>query len=201
LTNSARYDAESTIRKDGRIVFTSLRGGDLDIYTMDENGRDVRQLTHELGYDGGPFWSYDGRRLSTAPYHPQTDAEKRDYQALLNDNLIRPTTLDLWVMDMRDGKNKRQVTRNGKAKFCALLLPGWTANYLRLKYGRPERGATSISMFVRVDGSGSSELLIMKPSTEFPMCSRPTGRSSSLPQIAPTPNLATQIYSLPEWVE
>src|SRR5262245_63862260 len=34
LTTTARYDAEATIRKDGTIVFTSLRDGDLDIYTM-----------------------------------------------------------------------------------------------------------------------------------------------------------------------
>ena len=41
LTTSARYDAEATIRKDGTIVFTSLRDGDLDIYTMDKNGKTV----------------------------------------------------------------------------------------------------------------------------------------------------------------
>src|SRR5262249_16428692 len=36
LTTTARYDAEATIRRDGTIVFTSLRDGDLDIYTMDK---------------------------------------------------------------------------------------------------------------------------------------------------------------------
>src|SRR5262245_40189311 len=59
LTTTDRYDAEATIRKDGTIVFTSLRDGDLDIYTMDKNGKNVKKLTNELGYDGGPFWSYD----------------------------------------------------------------------------------------------------------------------------------------------
>ena len=38
-----------------KIVFTSMRDGDLDIYTMDANGKNVRRLTTELGYDGGPF--------------------------------------------------------------------------------------------------------------------------------------------------
>src|SRR6185295_7927924 len=55
LTKSPGYDAESTITRDGkRIVFTSMRDGDLDIYTMDANGKNVKRLTNELGYDGGP---------------------------------------------------------------------------------------------------------------------------------------------------
>jgi len=53
---------KAPITQDGKkIVFTSMRAGDLDIYTMDADGRKVRQLTNELGYDGGPFWSYDGK--------------------------------------------------------------------------------------------------------------------------------------------
>ncbi len=60
LTHSPGYDAEATISIDGKkIVFTSLRNGDLDIYSMDADGSHVKQLTHELGYDGGPFYSPD----------------------------------------------------------------------------------------------------------------------------------------------
>ena len=57
LTNTPGYDAETTISRDGKLVFTSKRDGDLDIYTMDANGKHVKRLTNELGYDGGPFWS------------------------------------------------------------------------------------------------------------------------------------------------
>ena len=58
------YNAESTITRDGKhIVFTSTRNGDLDIFTTDADGSNVKQLTHELGYDGGPFWSYDGKKI------------------------------------------------------------------------------------------------------------------------------------------
>src|SRR6202048_3924907 len=64
LTNSPGYDAESTISRDGKkIVFTSMRNGDLDIYTMNADGSDVRQLTHELGYDGGAFFSGGGQKI------------------------------------------------------------------------------------------------------------------------------------------
>jgi TolB protein len=173
LTNSARYDAESTIRKDGRIVFTSLRGGDLDIYTMEENGRDVRQLTHELGYDGGPFWSYDGKKIVYRAYHPQTDAEKRDYQALLNDNLIRPTTLDLWVMD-EDGKNKMQVTRNGKANFAPFFFPDGKRIIFASNMDDP-KGRNFDLYVVGVDGSGLERITYNDTFDGFPMFS-PDGK-------------------------
>jgi len=62
LTKTPGYDAETTISRDGKLVFTSMRDGDLDIYTMDANGKHVRRLTNELGYYGGRFWSYDGKQ-------------------------------------------------------------------------------------------------------------------------------------------
>ena len=43
LTATPGYDAEATIAKDGRIVFTSVRDGDMDIYTMKADGSDVRR--------------------------------------------------------------------------------------------------------------------------------------------------------------
>src|ERR1700757_2696745 len=52
LTTTPGYDAEAVISADGKkIVFTSIRNGDLDIYTMDADGTNVKQLTHELGYE------------------------------------------------------------------------------------------------------------------------------------------------------
>src|SRR5262245_47128946 len=52
LTDTRGYDAETTISRRGKLVFTSKRSGDLDIYTMDADGNNVRRLTYELGYDG-----------------------------------------------------------------------------------------------------------------------------------------------------
>ena len=70
LTKEPGYDAEAVISSDGKkIVFTSIRNGDLDIYIMDADGSNVKQLTHELGYDGGPTFSPDGKldRVSRTP--------------------------------------------------------------------------------------------------------------------------------------
>jgi len=123
LTTTPGYDAEATISNDGKkIVFTSLRNGDLDIYTMDADGSHVKQLTHELGYDGGPFFSPDGKWIVYRAHHPKTEQEIRDYKELLAQNQIRPTYLELWIMKS-DGSDKRQITNLGAASFAPSFFP------------------------------------------------------------------------------
>ena len=56
LTRTPGYDAEATIAPDGLIVFTSVRDGDMEIYSMKPDGSDVRRLTNRPGPDGGPFF-------------------------------------------------------------------------------------------------------------------------------------------------
>ena len=117
LTNTPGYDAEATISLDGKkITFTSLRNGDLDIYTMDADGKNVKQLTHELGYDGGPTFSPDRKTIVYRAYHPKTENEISDYKELLAQNLIRPTSLEIWTMNA-DGSGKKQITNLGAASF------------------------------------------------------------------------------------
>ena len=64
LTRTPGYDAEATIAPDGLIVFTSVRDGDMEIYSMKADGSDVRRLTNRPGPDGGPFFSWDGKLVA-----------------------------------------------------------------------------------------------------------------------------------------
>ncbi len=173
LTSTPRYDAEATIRADGTIVFTSLRDGDLDIYRMDKNGRNVRRLTSDLGYDGGPFWSYDGKQIVFRAYHPQSEQEKTDYLGLLKEDLIRPTKLDLWVMD-ENGGNKRQVTRNGKANFGPFFFPNGKRIIFSSNQDDP-RGRDFEIYAINVDGTGIERITFNESFDGFPMFS-PDGR-------------------------
>jgi Tol biopolymer transport system component len=79
-------------------------------------------LTNELGYDGGPFWSYDGRQIVYRLIIRRPKKRKRTTPSLLKQNLIRPTVLDIWVMNA-DGSNKRQVTKLNKASFAPYFFP------------------------------------------------------------------------------
>jgi len=50
LTDTPGYDAEATVNwKTGRIVYTSLASGDLDLWTMKSDGSDKKQVTEERG--------------------------------------------------------------------------------------------------------------------------------------------------------
>ncbi len=123
LTDSPGYDAEGTVSPVGdKIVFTSLRSGDPEIYTMNLDGTDQKRLTFEKGYDGGPFFSWDGTQIVFRASRPQTKEELKDYEDLVDNGLVRPTTLEIYVMDA-DGSNIRQVTDFGKASFAPFFHP------------------------------------------------------------------------------
>lgn len=123
LTDTPGYDAEATTSPDGsKIIFTSLRDGDLDLYTMDADGSNVTRITNELGYDGGAFYSRDGKRIVWRASRPSTDEELADYQQLLATSAIRPMNLEVFVANA-DGSDARQVTDNGHANFAPYFFP------------------------------------------------------------------------------
>src|SRR5262249_8243707 len=63
LTTTKGYDAEGSYSPDGKqIVFCSNRDGNLELYIMDADGKNVRKLTRAPRcYNGGPFFSPDGK--------------------------------------------------------------------------------------------------------------------------------------------
>jgi Tol biopolymer transport system component len=173
LTKTGGYDAETTISRKGKLVFTSMRDGDLDIYTMDATGRNVKRLTNELGYDGGPFWSYDGKQIVYRAHHPQTEKEKADYQELLKQNLIRPTVLEIWVMNA-DGSNKRRVTNLNKASFAPYFFPDGKRIIFSSNMADP-RGRDFDLYMIQTDGTSMERITFNDTFDGFPMFS-PDGK-------------------------
>jgi TolB protein len=174
LTSTHGYDAEATVSADGRrIVFTSMRDGDLDIYTMDADGRNVRRLTDELGYDGGAFFSRDGKRIVYRSYHPKTPEQVERYRARLRENVIEPNVFEIWVMDA-DGRNKRQVTRLGAASFAPYFLPDGKRIIFSSNVNDP-KGRNFDLYVVGADGAGMERVTFDESFDGFPMFS-PDGR-------------------------
>ncbi|HEY6081221.1 MAG TPA: M28 family peptidase [Polyangiaceae bacterium] len=137
LTNSPGYDAEATVcKKDGSIIFTSVRDGDIELYRMNADGGDVKRLTHTPGYDGGAFFNDDCSKIvwrASRPKGPALD----EFKSLLGKNLVRPSLLELYVANA-DGSNATQVTYLNTASFGPYWMPGRERIVFSSNYGDPK---------------------------------------------------------------
>jgi Tol biopolymer transport system component len=125
ITNTRGYDAEASFSPDGKlIVFCSLRDAyptnklspaELkhfetdpswfgEIYLMNADGSNVRRLTHAPGYDGGPFFSPDGKRIIWRRF-----TEKGD-------------TADVFTMNL-DGSGVQRLTDFGAMSWAPWFHP------------------------------------------------------------------------------
>jgi TolB protein len=174
LTDTDGYDAEATVSPDGkRVVFTSMRNGDLDLYSMDTDGRHVERLTDAVGYDGGAFFSPDGKKICYRAYHPTSDEDQRKYRDLLAKNLVKPSVMELYVMDA-DGRHKKQLTRNGSANFCPFFTPDGKKLIYASNAADPQ-GRNFDLYLIDVEG-GTPEQVTFDPTFDgFPMFS-PDGK-------------------------
>ena len=154
LTTSLGYDAEGSFSPDGKLIaFCSLRDAYPtnklsaaeyqhfttdpswfgEIYLMNADGSDQRRLTHSPGYDGGPFFSPDGRRIIWRRFSERGD------------------TADVFTMNL-DGTDERRLTDFGAMSWAPYFHPSgqyviFTANKL---------GFGNFELFI-VDPAGTRE--------------------------------------------
>lgn len=169
LTETPGYDAEATIGPDGRIVFTSVRDGDMEIYSMNGDGSDVRRLTTRQGPDGGPFFSADGSKIVFRGREIPDGPEYEDYKRLLDEGLWRPTELEIFVMDA-DGGNLLQVTDLGGASFGPFWHPDGERIIFSSNWHNPD-GRNFDLFIINVDGSGLEQITFGETFDGFPMFS------------------------------
>ncbi|HEY3876324.1 MAG TPA: hypothetical protein VGM92_12685 [Candidatus Kapabacteria bacterium] len=161
------YDAESTVSPKGdRIVFTSTRSGDIDLFSMNLDGTKPLQLTHETGYDGGAYYSPNGKEIVYRASRPE-GKELDEYHDFLKQGLVKPTKLEIYVMNA-DGTKKRQVTHLGAAS-CA---PNWAPDgeHLIFSSNYLDPNGRDFDLFmIRKDGTGLERITYGGGFNSFPM--------------------------------
>lgn len=124
LTTAMGYDAEASYSSNGKLIaFASNRTGyegsliadektlfekdpssQMEIYIMNSDGTGVRRLTRTLGYDGGPFFSSDGSKITWRRFSADG------------------STAEVWTMNI-DGSEQRQITRLNKLSWAPYFHP------------------------------------------------------------------------------
>ncbi len=171
LIGGESYDAEATASPDGRyIVFTSTRSGDLDLWRYDLQTGEYLQLTNELGYDGGAFFSRDSKKIVWRASRPKGQAAA-DYSELLAQGLVEPKELDIYIADI-DGKNVVQVTDLPGANWAPFFHPGgkkilFSSNHHSLQYG----GRLFDIFMINIDGTELTQITHSGTFDAFPMFS------------------------------
>lgn len=171
LTDGDAYNAEASFSPDGRkVLFTSTRDDNIDLYEMDLRTRQVKRLTSKTGYNGGAFYSWDGKYIVYRAQHPETEQEISDFRALLAKRLVRPSKLEIRVMTA-DGRQDQQVTNLGGANFAPFMRPGNKQIIFSTNHHDP-KGREFDLFLVNLDGTGLERITYSGEFDGFPMFSR-----------------------------
>lgn len=132
LTHSVGYDAEGTFNTTGnKIVYTSIRDGDLELYTMDRDGMNQQRITKIKGYDGGAFYSPDDSTLLWRGFH------------------LPDGTCHLYTSDVQ-GENRKQLTIDKGIHWC----PSWHPSGEWIIYSSNRAGVGNFELYITTaDGS------------------------------------------------
>lgn len=153
LTTEKGYDAEGSYSPDGQwIAFASNRAGYteklegedkklfdqdasymMDIYIMKADGTQVKRLTTSKGYDGGPFFSADGKKITWRRFAPNG------------------STAEIYTMNV-DGSDQKQITHLKSMSWAPFFHP--SGDYVI--FGSSVLGYSNFELFI-VDTNGNSK--------------------------------------------
>lgn len=169
LIEGPGYDTEATVSPDGKyVIFTSTRSGDLELWRYEIETGDLLQLTDELGYDGGAFFSRDSQKIVWRASRPVGE-EAEVYKQLLTQNMVEPKALNIFIADI-DGSNMQQVTDLPNANWAPFFHPDgerilFTSNH------HIEGGRIFDIFIINSDGTGLEQVTKSGTFDAFPMFS------------------------------
>ena len=170
ITNHDGYDAEATVSPIGdKIVFTSIRSGDLELYTCNIDGSNIQQVTNQLGYDGGAFFSNDGKKIIFRSSRPQSEEEVDEYKSLLLEGVVKPTDMELYTCNV-DGSDLEQLTSLGGANWAPFFHSSdkkviFSSNH------KSEKGFPFNLFMINIDGSDLEQITFDTTFDAFPVFS------------------------------
>jgi Tol biopolymer transport system component len=174
LTTEKGYDAEATLSPDGKkMLFTSIRNGDLDLFIMDLKTYKIKQVTNTLGYDGGAWFSPDGKKIVWRASRPKTAEEIKEYKELLAQGMVAPTKMEVFVANA-DGSDAKQVTNLGQANWAPNFTPD-SKHIIFCSNHEYKRGFPFNMYLISLDGTGLEKISRDKGFDAFPMFS-PDGK-------------------------
>jgi Tol biopolymer transport system component len=136
---------------------------------MNTDGTDLRRLTDRVGYDGGAWFSPDGRQIVWRAAYPVSASDTADYLNLLNQRMVRPAKVEVWVANA-DGSNPHQVTHLGGANFAPVFTPDGKQIIFSSNYESPRSGAFDLFL-INPDGTGLEKVTTHPDFDSFPMFS------------------------------
>lgn len=171
LIGGEGYDAEATVSPEGKyIIFTSTRSGDLELWRYEISTGNILQLTDQLGYDGGAFFSRDSKKIVWRASRP-TGNDAETYKQLLNEGLVEPKALNVFVADI-DGKNVIQVTNLPGANWAPFFHPDGKRVLFCSNHHSLDQGGRLFDVFmINLNGTGLEQITHSGTFDAFPMFS------------------------------
>ena len=163
LTDNDVYDAECAFSPDGRwICFTRGAGKDADVYVMGADGTGLVKVVGAAGYDGGPFFSPDGKRLVY-----RSDRKGNDLLQIF----VADLALDE-AGDVAGIKAERQLTDDANVNWG----PYWHPGGKHIVYATSAHGHANYELYlVRDDGTHPTRVTFSEGADVLPTFS-PDGK-------------------------